>query len=780
MTPNILTTFIINTLKAKIQDVFTYDSFAWGNITARFGSTIFYQNTDFDNADIVIVPDTAYVDYKEIDLPLDSAGRIKQGTYEITYNVKQEEWVLSSAGDISTTVPGSATMTTITMSPGLSIGEVNTIGNILAEYGTVEMVFFNSSNEAMLLVEGVSSVTSSTVTFPEITFNDYEDISYIRFYVPAFYEKSFIYEFCDETPVSNLCVTHNCFTSQLSVLDDTIYPADITVVSRELTIQYPRLQNGTPVQPAVEIESASYTIGPNIYTGNYTVTNVVNISFTGTDGLIQTNEITTYIEHEVSCDAGLCELFNCINSLRSAYETAVRSGSHRTQELEQINFQVVLYVQAYKLAAECENTAQAESILSSLKEYLGANATTVSANCNCGCGDNASENGVPTIIYPLYGGSGGSGGAGTVTNFSFTLGSTGNDVNAAVVNPTTTPALTLNLPTASATKRGLLSTTDWSTFNNKAPVANPTFTGTVTTPAIIVSSETASRVAIIDASKNVKSADTTTYPSLTELAYVKGVTSAIQTQLGNKQAALGFTPENVANKSTDGTFSANSNTLYPSQSAAKTYADTKQTKTEVDAVTATYSESATAYTTKILYAEDSGGGYTITLNNNLTVREVYIYKTNKSSNTIQVAVTGCTINGKSTVNLCNQYECVRVVFDGLGGTEISAVKTIPIQKQTFTANGSINVPRGYYIASIVLQETIGNAVTGGLNIATAPAGNDVVAAKAVGASQTTYVTDAEMLKRIFSISAAQTIYVEAVTAWNLASVNLWIEFKEMN
>lgn len=71
------------------------------------------------------------------------------------------------------------------------------------------------------------------------------------------------------------------------------------------------------------------------------------------------------------------------------------------------------------------------------------------------------------------------------------------------------------------------------------PIASPTFTGTVTTPAAILSSETASRVAIIDASKNIKSADTATYPSLTELAYVKGVTSAIQTQLDAKAASSG-------------------------------------------------------------------------------------------------------------------------------------------------------------------------------------------------------------------------------------------------
>jgi hypothetical protein len=40
-----------------------------------------------------------------------------------------------------------------------------------------------------------------------------------------------------------------------------------------------------------------------------------------------------------------------------------------------------------------------------------------------------------------------------------------------------------------------------------------------------------------------------------------------------KQNALGFTPENVANKSIDGTLSSNSDTLYPSQKAVKTYAD---------------------------------------------------------------------------------------------------------------------------------------------------------------------------------------------------------------
>ena len=57
---------------------------------------------------------------------------------------------------------------------------------------------------------------------------------------------------------------------------------------------------------------------------------------------------------------------------------------------------------------------------------------------------------------------------GTVTSVAaLTLGTTGTDVGSTVATGTTTPVITLNIPTASATNRGALSSTDWSTFNNK-------------------------------------------------------------------------------------------------------------------------------------------------------------------------------------------------------------------------------------------------------------------------------------------------------------------------
>jgi len=58
---------------------------------------------------------------------------------------------------------------------------------------------------------------------------------------------------------------------------------------------------------------------------------------------------------------------------------------------------------------------------------------------------------------------------------------------------------------------------------------------------VIVDTLTPSEILISDADKKVVSAPGATYPSLTELAYVKGVTSAIQTQLGDKLPLAGGT-----------------------------------------------------------------------------------------------------------------------------------------------------------------------------------------------------------------------------------------------
>jgi hypothetical protein len=82
-----------------------------------------------------------------------------------------------------------------------------------------------------------------------------------------------------------------------------------------------------------------------------------------------------------------------------------------------------------------------------------------------------------------------------------------------------------------------ISTDTQTALDLKADIASPTFTGTVTTPDIVVSDATASTIAHFDATKNIESLPLATYPSLTELSYVKGVTSAIQPQIDARSIA---------------------------------------------------------------------------------------------------------------------------------------------------------------------------------------------------------------------------------------------------
>jgi len=103
---------------------------------------------------------------------------------------------------------------------------------------------------------------------------------------------------------------------------------------------------------------------------------------------------------------------------------------------------------------------------------------------------------------------------------TFATNGSGSDFNIASTGTTHT----FNLPTASASVRGALSSANWTTFNNKQDA----ITGGATT---ITSSNLAlSKALVSDASGKVAAATTTAL----ELGYVSGVSSAIQTQFSGK------------------------------------------------------------------------------------------------------------------------------------------------------------------------------------------------------------------------------------------------------
>lgn len=135
---------------------------------------------------------------------------------------------------------------------------------------------------------------------------------------------------------------------------------------------------------------------------------------------------------------------------------------------------------------------------------------------------------------------------------------------------------------------------------------------------------TASRVAITDGSGVVSAANTATYPSLTELAYVKGVTSAIQTQLDSK--------------------------------------------TGITAVTASKTTTYTATTSDdVIPVDASGGAWTLTLYaaSGNSGRRLTIKKTDTSTNAVTIdANSSETIDGNLTWKLVGQYDFLRLICDG--------------------------------------------------------------------------------------------------------------------
>lgn len=75
------------------------------------------------------------------------------------------------------------------------------------------------------------------------------------------------------------------------------------------------------------------------------------------------------------------------------------------------------------------------------------------------------DNGTNQITISATGGGGG--GSGTVTSVALSTGTTGTDVNVSGSPITTSGTLVVNIPVASGSNTGKLSSTDWTTFNNK-------------------------------------------------------------------------------------------------------------------------------------------------------------------------------------------------------------------------------------------------------------------------------------------------------------------------
>lgn len=97
---------------------------------------------------------------------------------------------------------------------------------------------------------------------------------------------------------------------------------------------------------------------------------------------------------------------------------------------------------------------------------------------------------------------------------------------------------------------------------------------------------------------------------------------------------------------------------------------------------------------------------------------------------------------------------------------------------TASVSTGITLPAYAQIISVVLEETAGNAVTGGLNISNAGGATGIASAVALAANATVTVADSALnAGRIYSpvgVPTGTAVNLAAVTSWNSAVVNISI------
>jgi glycerol-3-phosphate acyltransferase PlsY len=112
-----------------------------------------------------------------------------------------------------------------------------------------------------------------------------------------------------------------------------------------------------------------------------------------------------------------------------------------------------------------------------------------------------------------------------------------------------------------------------------------------------------------------------------------------------------------------------------------------------------------------------------------------------------------------------------------GYTEPGKERTLLLNTGVATGTTSYlvgSVPAGAYIQQIIYANTTANPA-GNISFGTTSGGADVVAAAACGANCLTRVTDAQMLKSVFSTTATQPIFVTS-SAWGSASLTVTLVF----
>jgi len=250
------------------------------------------------------------------------------------------------------------------------------------------------------------------------------------------------------------------------------------------------------------------------------------------------------------------------------------------------------------------------------------------------------------------------GSGGTVTSVAaLTLGTTGTDLSSTVANSTTTPVITLNVPTASATNRGALSSADWTTFNSKQPAGTYVTSVTGTTGRI---TSTGGTTPVIDLASGVATAGTTgsstlipvvtidTYgrvTSITTAANPQGTVTSVSFTGGLISVATATTTPALTVTGTSGGIPYfSSGTTWASSAALTQYGVVNG-----GGAGATPGETAAGTTGQVLTATTSGAPTWAAPATNGTVTSVSVVSANGFAGTVTTATTTPAITLTTTI-----------------------------------------------------------------------------------------------------------------------------------
>ncbi len=359
----IQTTIAADDKNIKVKDTYDYvsESIALTDVRGLVKIThvdtgeVVQEGTDWASPDI---DHDSSLETTTFDLPLDDDDAVLNGDYSVLYKARVDD--LSINGQ--TIATSGNTITLIGDYSGIVVGSTITVSGSSAgndgDYTVVSATYDGSSYTAVVVTEALTGNEGSG-------FSAAADVVF---------EKTFTYTYEFTIPTVSITQLHSCSKGTFTSTDATEY-SGTPVIVRSHTIKYPQGLGAT--QPAdVVVTDKTHTVGPPIYTTNWTTVISNDLTFTQTtDDLVVTCTITGSKDHEVTCSTSLCDVRECYEKLVDGYE-AKRACNPTMPSNTPLLVSLANLINLMNIQEDCGKQTDAQATADTIIDLLKANGCT--------------------------------------------------------------------------------------------------------------------------------------------------------------------------------------------------------------------------------------------------------------------------------------------------------------------------------------------------------------------------------------------------------------------